>query len=335
MKANPVGRTSLLLLLAGALLLSGISSSHAQSNFTLPPGCKLPFADIAPATDPFAKCGNCGVVSATARGATVAAKAAESGAKNNFCADTSSKTVVNFQILRQMQAKPVDKSKLGDRHVLRGFFQLPSGKSIGEGSVVRLKAWVLGAHVSDCPTGESVNCSLAGFTSNDIHIPLLDPGVPTGRSQDECTSVTAEMSPHFRPAAWSQIDLKTPVHNVVRVTGPLFFDNSHEPCVTPDHTSKSNRPPFRSSLWEVHPVYEFEVCANTDPNQCDVNSDSAAVWIPYDKWVTRPDAITEATGRAQRQGCNHPKPAKATAPAPCTSQPAKGPSKHHSKGKVS
>jgi len=205
MKTRPLGDFTLLGF-TGILLLSGVSSGRAQSNFTLPPECKPPFADIAPATDPFADCGNCGVVSAAAKGPGIAAKAAESSAKNNFCADISTKTVVDFQLLRQMQAKPVDKSKLGDRHVLRGFFQLPDGKLIGEGSIVRLKAWVLDAHISDCPTGESVNCSLAGFTNNDIHIPLLDPSVPAGRSQDECTSVTAEMSPHFRSTAWSQIN---------------------------------------------------------------------------------------------------------------------------------
>ncbi len=332
MKVNPPGNVSVLAL-AGILLLWGASSSRAQSKFTLPPGCKLPFAAIAPAQDPVANCGNCGVVSTKAQGAEIAAKAAESNAKNTFCSDTSVKTSVDFQILRQMQAKPVDKNNLGDRHVLHGFFKLPSGKAIGEGSVVRLKAWVLDAHVSDCPSGEDVNCALAGFANNDIHIPLLDPSVAAGRNQDECTSVTAEMSPHFRPAAWSQIDLKTPVHNAVRVTGALFFDNSHEPCIAPSHTSPANKPPFRSSLWEIHPVYQFEVCANTDPNQCDVNSDNTAVWIPYDKWVTLSGSVTEATGQTARDGCNHPKPAEATVAAPCPSQPTKGPSKRHSKAK--
>jgi hypothetical protein len=204
--------------------------------------------------------------------------------------------------------------------VLRKFFPLPGGKVIGEGNVVRVKAWVLDAHVSDCPGGEEVNCSLGGFANNDIHIPLLDPAVPAGRNQDECTSVTAEMSPHFRPAAWSQIDLKTPVRNVVRVTGPLFFDNSHNPCISPSHKSPGNKPPFRSSLWEIHPVYQFEVCANADPNQCDVNSENTTVWIPYDKWVGRADVVTEATGQAARDSCNHPKPSGPTVPAACAGE---------------
>ena len=300
------------------LVLGTVSPALAQDDgFKLEAGCTLPFADIAPAQDPFQVCGNCGVVSATAKPAQVLAKAFESKAKNNFCGDTSAVTVVDFSILRKMQAQPVNKSQLGDRHVLHGFFKLPSGNSIGEGDVVRLKAWVLDAHVSDCPTGENVNCSTPGFSSNDLHIPLLDPTVPEGRSQDECTSVTAEMSPHFRPATWSELDLKTPVKNVVRVTGSLFFDNSHQPCVNTDHTDKVNRAPFRNSIWEIHPVYHFEVCTNTDPSQCDVNSDSPDVWIPYDKWVALPDSVTLPTGKQFRTGCNHPKVGNPTVPGQC------------------
>lgn len=330
MKPRELGRSTSFVL-AAFLSLSGASASRAQGTFTLPPGCKLPFADIAPPTDSFAKCSNCGVVSASAKGPGVMAKAAESSAKNNFCADTSAKTTVDFQTLRAMQAKAVDKNNLGDRHVLRGFLSLPDGKFVGEGSVVRLKAWILGAHVSDCPSGEAVNCALSGFANNDIHIPLLDPSVAAGRQQDECTSVTAEMSPHFRPGAWSQIDLKTPVHNVVRVTGPLFFDNSHTPCAAPyDKTSPINKKntPYRSSLWEIHPVYRLEVCSAADPNQCDVNSDNAATWIAYDRWVSLPSSVTEVTGQAQREGCKHATPPKPTVPARCAFGPAKAPSKH-------
>jgi len=181
---------------------------------------------------------------------------------------------------------------------------------------VRLKAWILNAHVSDCPGGESVNCSMSGFANNDLHIPLLDPRVGEGRAQDECTSVTAEISPHFRPAAWSELDTKTPIKNVVRVTGPLFFDDSHQPCKTPNHTSPGNAAPFRSSLWEIHPLYELEVCANAEPDGCDVNSSNTEEWIPYDKWVTRPDSVTEPTGKKQRAAC-HPKPEAETRPIKC------------------
>jgi hypothetical protein len=168
--------------------------------------------------------------------------------------------------------------------------------------------------VSDCPGGESVNCSRSGFANNDLHIPLVDPTGDAGRSQDECTSVTAEISPHFRPVVWSELDMKTPVQNVVRVTGPLFFDDSHQPCKTLNHTDPGNVVPFRSSLWEIHPVYQLDVCASTDPNQCDVNRSD--VWIPYDQWITRPESVTEPTGQKQRTGC-HPRAGGATKPIEC------------------
>lgn len=298
------------------VLLSAPAPALFAQDFKVDPGCKLAFAEIAPADDPFQSCGNCGVVSVSASPAQVTAKVYESKAKNNFCADVSTVTVVDFPALRAMQAQHVDKSHLGDRHVLHGFFRMPDGKTIGEGDVVRLKAWILNAHVSDCPTGESVNCSRSGFANNDLHIPLLDPTVDARRAQDECTSVTAEISPHFRPAVWSELDMKTPVKNVVRITGPLFFDNSHQPCKTSTHTDPGNAAPFRSSLWEVHPVYQLEVCASTEPSQCDVSSNGAGVWIPYDKWVTRPDSVTEPTGQKQRAGC-HARPGGATKPIAC------------------
>ena len=283
------------------VLLFGSVSVLFPQDFKLDPGCALPFAEIAPANDPFESCGNCGVVSVKTGTAQASAKAYESKAKNNFCADTSVVTVVDFTVLRAMQGQEVDKSRLGDRQEIHNFFRLPSGRTIGEGDVVRLKAWILNAHVSDCAKGESVNCSRSGFANNDLHIPLLDPTEDAGRSQDECTSVTAEISPHFRPAIWAELDMKTPVKNVVRVTGPLFFDDSHQPCKTLVHTDPGNLAPFRSSLWEIHPVYQLDVCTSVDPNQCDLNT--LDVWIPYDEWVTRPASVTEPTGQKQRKAC--------------------------------
>ena len=309
-------------------ILLGLSSclATAQSDeFKLPAGCKLPFAAIATTPDPFQKCGNCGVVSTNPKDTaeSKAAKALQSQAKNDFCANMSSVTTIDFAALRAMQATSKKNNwvitDLPKRDVLRGFFKL-NGEDIGEGSVVRLEAWVLDAHVSDCPTGESVNCEQPGFSSNDIHIPLLDPEAAGGRTQDECASATAEMSPHFRPAAWSEVDMKTPVKNVVRVTGPLFFDNAHKPCAGLTKAA-GDAAPFRSSLWEVHPVYQFEVCANTDPTKCDVNSDSSAVWIPYDQWVKKagPQA-TQPTGEKTRSEgkCKTPgPPATGNVPAQC------------------
>ena len=35
--------------------------------------------------------------------------------------------------------------------------------------------------------------------------------------------------------------------------------------------------PKRVSLWEVHPIYKFEVCTG--------NCDGAGTWVPLDEWV--------------------------------------------------
>ena len=39
--------------------------------------------------------------------------------------------------------------------------------------------------------------------------------------------------------------------------------------------------PNRISVWEIHPVYQFDVCKNTTLASCKADAD---VWIPLDKW---------------------------------------------------
>jgi hypothetical protein len=269
-------------------------------NFTLPQGCKLPPALAK--TDPFSKCANVG---AAVPGKTLTQqKKDEDTAKNTFCADMSSPVAVDFSILQQMQAPAAGKNILQNRDALKAFFPV-GGKNIGEGTVVRLMAFVKGAHISDCGQGESgedVNCSQLGIASNDFHIPLLDPTKPNPTQQAECTSLTAEMSPHFRPAGWNSIDSQTPTMNPVRVTGPLFYDDSHKPCTMVGGQLKGEAPQ-RISVWEIHPVYSFEVCARTNPSQCQVDSTSTTMWTPYETWVKTHASQTTATGSEQRAAC--------------------------------
>ena len=290
--------------------------SGASSAFT--PECnKLPFTDIATNPDPFSECGNCGVLSADENSSSVQgpAKAAQSHAKNNFCADTSKVTPVTVADLRELQKQAAAKSlvttDIPDRTKIRGTL---NSNAIGEGNVVRLVAWVKDAHLSDCASGEAVNCNTGGSAHNDVHIVLVDPS-SGGRDQDECSSVTAEMSPHFRPAAWSQLDKKIPTDNVIRVTGPLFFDNAHAPCAGLKKTA-ADRAPLRSSLFEIHPAYRFEVCTNTDFKKCDVNSSDASLWRPYDQWVNDPGSKTEGT--TEKEQCTEPgSPKPGSIPAHC------------------
>ena len=174
-----------------------------------------------------------------------------------------------------------------DRTQLKNIAKTAAGAPVGEGTLVVLEAKVLHAKYSnskfdihgvkngkpDRSQGESVNCkgvpdlnASSEIDRNDIHVVLAAPGV-----MSECLSVTAEISPHFRPEAWRHFHNQRPnqlgedVNKVVkgvdltkfkavRITGPLFYDASHTPC-TPGHSAS----PPRRSIWEIHPVYKLDV----------------------------------------------------------------------------
>jgi hypothetical protein len=140
-----------------------------------------------------------------------------------------------------------------DRNPLRSFATRVG--QIGEGSVGRVAAFVIDAHYSNVGQGESVNCKLTDKEGNDIHIVLGE----NSNKDDPCSSVTAEMSPHFRPDIWNPDALNQHNDHMYRFTGQLFFDASHVPCV-----NGAGPNPKRSALWEIHPVYRVEIC--TDPN---------------------------------------------------------------------
>jgi hypothetical protein len=154
-----------------------------------------------------------------------------------------------------------------------------NGQNIGEGTLVRLVTRVLkdGADYSDTAThgfnGESVNCNRLSEEENDVHIPL-----GTTTALDECKSVTAEMSPHFRPEKWTPENINSVGEHPVRITGQLFYDSSHTPCTPGNRVF-----PPRASVWEIHPVYAIEVCNSTDINTCKSAPDSA--WQALDQFA--------------------------------------------------
>src|SRR4029077_1606963 len=114
-----------------------------------------------------------------------------------------------------------------------------------------------------------------------IHIEL----VKDADEDDDCKSVTAEMSPHFRPDAWEGL-VNLSITRPVRITGPLFFDSAHQPCRGDKRPS-----PNRISVWEIHPVYQFEVCKNKSLSACSVSD--ASVWIPLDEWHSHAEGEDE------------------------------------------
>ncbi len=255
---------SLLLVVALVACAAPVSAEGFQ------PGCALPFASIAQAQAIDTQCGVAGDAAAGT------ALRAQDSAKNNFCA-AGKPVVLTFDAypgLQQAAAQALGAAYAPppDRSVLARLFTW-RGQKIGEGTLVSLAAFVdPSLHYSDTSAGESVNCHRTGDAANDIHIPLLaSPGA------DECQSVTAEISPHARPAAWSVARLKS-VPGPVRITGQLFFDASHRPCAGTTRES-----PARQSTWEIHPVYALDVCRATTLAQCDAARD--ADWLALDAWV--------------------------------------------------
>jgi hypothetical protein len=220
----------------------------------------------------------------------------QNAAKNNFCA-TGEPIPVTFKTFDQLQKaaekKGIKFGKAGmpaKRDVLQKI-STTGGKNLGEGVIVTLEGFVLDARHSNTKffvdnkgvpsDGESVNCNSGEIDRNDIHIELTE--TAEGVTQKlQCQSVTAEISPHFRPAAWDRFDVNPKTMAAakgipqlqgtrVRLTGPLFFDASHEPeaCGTGNQKGRGRR-----SIWEIHPVYAIEVF------------DAATnKFIPMDQWA--------------------------------------------------
>jgi hypothetical protein len=263
-------RSCLLACGIGLVALASLPGALAGQNGTaFDPGCPLPFADIAVKHPIDSDCGVQGKTGASPD------NAAQNQAKNNFCAtgNPARVTAVSFKKLQAAVVKaqipfgsgatlPPDRSKLHD------IYKTSDGNTIGEESMVRLVAFVEDAHPSDVTSGESVNCGETGEEQNDIHIPTVQtPGA------DECTSVTAEMTPHGRPAGWTS-DALNKLGVPVRITGQLFFDGSHRPC-------KNGRgSPKRIALWEIHPVYAVDVCSGSTIAECPFDDDSK--WHPLE-----------------------------------------------------
>jgi hypothetical protein len=242
------------------------------------PGCELPFKAIE--TEGLEIDASCSI---DGNAGDDQMKKLESEAKNNFCVTGTPKNITypNFTGL-QNASDNIDNLRdqlKTDRSALADLITV-TGSKVGEGTLVRFVAFILDAHNSNVGNkkppkkpGELVNCNHPDKEENDIHIEL----VPTAKEDDDCKSVTAEMSPHLRPETWSglvDIQIKRPV----RITGPLFYDGiSHKPC------SGGKRPsPNRISVWEIHPIYALDVCRNATLDTCNVRNDS--LWIPLDQW---------------------------------------------------
>jgi hypothetical protein len=246
--------------------------SNCSANKPFNAGCALPFTGGV-SHDIDKRCPNEGC-------ATKEPDKAQNRIKNNLCA-SGTPVKINLTSIDKLQAAVDNLVQQGqltygnggppaDRAKLQGLSTVDaSGHAIklGEGKLVTLDAFVLDAkHDDTFPfgyKGETVNCKNSLLEWNDIHVALGQTA-----SEQECSSVTAEIIPHFRPAVWERFDSNSctsphvtkplPVKGIrVRITGQLFFDGSHKP--SPCSGSSGGGNPLRRSVWEIHPAYKIEV----------------------------------------------------------------------------
>lgn len=268
--------------LAGNMSTPGVSTQARHGggggNTPIIISCALPFEAIKQTHAIDSSCEAPGTGSA-------GPQAAQNEAKNNFCA-TGSPVNLNFNNFAQLQQAaesaniPFGGSLPPNRLALHNLLSLSNQGSVGEGSVVRVAAFVMDAHYSNVSKGESVNCQHPGNENNDIHIVLGQNAVPSGQKlteAQECASVTAEISPHFRPDVWNPDNLNSRNAHLFRFTGQLFFDAAHRPCV-----GGTGANPKRIAIWEVHPVYAVDICADA-ANNCTASSDQN--WVPLSDFV--------------------------------------------------
>jgi hypothetical protein len=261
-------------------LLVAIGSARAES-FVV--DCQLPFENIKkhhPIDD------NC-----AAHGSAEANDSPEglqNLAKNNLCAPTPTPgpalvTFISFKKLQQKLDQKAPEAKHwsaqhlpASRSVLVGVYTTSENATIGEGSVVKFAAWLMklrpGHH-------ESCNCDNEGSEMNDMHLVLISSS--DRENTPECNSVTAEISPHFRPDQWDGDALLKANDHPLRFTGQLMYDAAHRPC-SGSPPKGSSGTPSRVASWELHPVYGIDVCTKKSLNSCKADNDS--VWVPLDQW---------------------------------------------------
>jgi hypothetical protein len=239
---------------------------NVLSQFEFAPACTLPFQSIALAHPIDFSEQSCGMPGDSPSDNL----RLQNLAKNNFCAGTNYRDLSpsDFVALQQQADARVgsgnpNASLPSDRGVLKKLYN-----GIGEGSAVRFTGYIMNARYSNVAIGESVNCKTRGVESNDIHINLVN----KPDEGDSCQSITAEISPHMRPAKWEPEHLAPIMEEkvLVRIAGQLLYDASHKPCGGGERAN-----PPRLTTWEIHPVYSIETCRSAQQGICPQNQ-----WVP-------------------------------------------------------
>lgn len=263
------------LILSTVVLPAFAQTPAATRRATFKPVCVTPSFPTPPPKKRLGIDSQCGLT-----GAGTGPEGVQDSVKNNFCArGTPQKITIDY--LKGLQAKVEQNPSInfgnenkGDRKKGPTTNRAPL-RRLGEGKLVTIQAYVLIARQEGA---ESVNCGKNVPNDplfHDIHISL----VSSTDIDNECSGVVAEMSPHHRPDSWTHLNVEKVAREKlpVRVTGQLYFDSSHFPCSNGESAGAGN--PKRISLWEIHPIYKFEVCT--------ADCDGAGKWLSLDEWANQ------------------------------------------------
>jgi hypothetical protein len=183
-------------------------------------------------------------------------------------------------------------------------------QALGEGKIYGLIGYLYGVKAEG---KESCNCQLDPGEDNenvDFHIYVgFDPDVaskiengtvaPADKREINPKSMIIEMTPHYRARfhpEWSLDAIKNHLGKQIKATGQLMVDNEHyvksQDCGRDDHTGSC----WRASVWELHPVTDFDVC-NT--GQC---TQTSANWVPIEQTASpHTNSSSDATKTKKRK----------------------------------
>jgi len=192
--------------------------------------------------------------------------------------------------------------------------------SLGEGSVSSLSGYLY--YTKDAGS-ESSNCLLNGAVNTDLLIGIgADAGIaakaqsrsPGLSPAERRQAVIVEMTPHWRAEympRWKLARLQWAVGRQVYVVGQLLADNEYRDARDDCAYAGAGGPGphcWRATIWELHPVTRFLVCAAAS---CAANG-SGIGWIPVERFdpafayasypPTQPTARTAAPPPAQLGG---------------------------------
>jgi hypothetical protein len=297
------------LIVTGGLLIVASNVAGAQQEFETKIG-EVPFARIAETHEIDRRC------PATGKRDGNPYHYAQNAAKNNFKAKgiPVALSIRDFTRLQQASQQKIDSGQIvlngkypEDRTRLRNLIKI-RGRRVGEGTLVSFQAYLFAASYANTKytkdsrgqphQGEAVDCDSPELEWNDIHLAL---SAGDNQFADECITVTAEISPHYRPAVWSRFHdglnpeieavlpgllegrvLSNPANKqlplYVRLTGPLFYDASHRPCVFSGGKIVERHTPERRSIWEIHPIYRIQVWETRGHR-----------WMDLDQWANLHD----------------------------------------------